>query len=95
VEPLLFNGRLISVKLKLNNKLANGKYHGKTIIFKDSYLRLPLALRMLCKAFNIEIPKGYFPLLLNNIFYSGVIPKFEQSPEVAKQGSVILLGVYE
>ncbi len=73
VEPLLFNGRLISIKVKLNVK----GYNNKIIVFKDSYLLLPLALRLLCKAFNITMPKGYFPFKLTNIFYSGVLPKFE------------------
>jgi hypothetical protein len=73
VEPILFNGRLISIKVKLN--VVGHK--NKTIIFKDSYLLLPLSLRMLCIAFNISIPKGYFPFKLKNIFYTGVLPKIE------------------
>src|ERR1700722_11252863 len=32
VEPLIFNGRLISINLKI----LTGEYKGKTIIFKDS-----------------------------------------------------------
>lgn len=60
VEPLLFNGKLISIKVKV----IGPKNGIKTIIFKDSYLLLPLSLRMLCKAFNIEIPKGHFPFKL-------------------------------
>jgi len=74
LEPLIFNGKLISIKLIVK---GDKKSETKTIIFKDSYLLLPLSLRKLCKAFNIEKPKGYFPFLLNDIFYSGVIPKFE------------------
>ena len=73
VEPIIFNGKLMSVKLKLN---VEG-YRDKTIIFKDSLLLLPLSLRKLCTAFSVESPKGYFPFLLTNIFYTGVIPKFE------------------
>jgi len=38
---------------------------------------LPLALRMLCHAFNVKSSKGYFPFLLNNIFYNDILPKFE------------------
>jgi hypothetical protein len=72
VEPLLFNGKLISIKIKI---LSEG--NSKTILFKDSYLLLPLSLRKLCTAFNIPIPKGYFPFKLTNIFYTGVLPKFE------------------
>jgi hypothetical protein len=59
----------MSIKVKLID--------GKTIIFKDSYLLLPLSLRSLCKAFQVETTKGYFPFKVRNIFYSGVIPKFE------------------
>jgi hypothetical protein len=72
VEPLIHNGKLISIKLKT----SSGLYKGKTIIFKDSMLLLPLSLRLLCNAFNISIPKGYFPFKLTNIFYTGVLPKF-------------------
>lgn len=73
VEPLIFNGRIISIKVTLT---VNG-YKGKTILFKDSYLLLPLSLRNLCRAFKVVIPKGYFPFKLSNIFYTGVFPKFE------------------
>jgi len=74
VTPLLFNGRLISIKVKIT---GDNKSDTKTIEFKDSFLSLPLSLRKLCLAFNVEIPKGFFPFLLSNIYYSGVIPKFE------------------
>ena len=77
VEPLLFNGRLMSIKIKLNNKLAGGKYYGKVIIFKDSYLLLPLSLRKLCKAFNVVTSKGFFPFLMNTINYIGELPQFK------------------
>ena len=71
--PLYHNGKLISIKLKLNIK-----GHGnKTIIFKDSYLMLPLSLRELCNSFKIDNSKGYFPFLLNDLTYKGAFPKFE------------------
>jgi hypothetical protein len=76
VEPLIFNGKLMSIKIRLNNKFANGDYLGKTIVFKDSYLLLPLSLRKLCLAFGITIGKGHFPFKLNDIFYTGLLPKF-------------------
>jgi hypothetical protein len=69
VEPLLFNGKLMSIKVKTHS--------GKSIIFKDSYLLLPLSLRDLCTAFEVTNPKGFFPFSLTNIFYTGVLPKFE------------------
>jgi len=72
VDPLIFNGKLISIKVTIV-----GTKEPKVIVFKDSYLLLPFALRYLCKAFNITVPKGYFPFLLTNIFYTGVNPKFE------------------
>ncbi len=74
VEPLIFQGKLISIKLVI---LGNTKSENKTIIFKDSYLLLPHSLRKLCEAFNITIPKGFFPFKLTNIFYNGILPKFE------------------
>ena len=73
VEPLLHNGKIISITVKLNIV----GYMNKTIVFKDSYLLLPLGLRMLCKAFNISVSKGYFPFKLTNILYKGLFPKFE------------------
>ena len=73
VEPLLFNGRIICIKVKLN---IDG-YKNKTIIFKDSYLLLPLGLRKLCDAFSVKASKSFFPFLLTNILYKGIFPKFE------------------
>jgi len=73
IEPLLFNGKLISIKVLIT---GNKKSENKTLIFKDSYLLLPLSLRKLCTAFKVEAPKTFFPFLLTNIYYSGVFPKF-------------------
>lgn len=36
-----------------------------------------MSLRALCKAFNIISNKGYFPFKLTDIFYNGLLPKFE------------------
>ena len=69
VEPLLFNGKLKSIKLIIPG--------GRTVIFKDSYLLLPLSLRKLCVAFNVTTSKGHFPFNLTNVFYTGVFPKLE------------------
>jgi hypothetical protein len=84
VEPLLFNGRLISVKLKINIKGDNEltKWNGKTIIFKDSYLLLPVSLRKLALTFNCTKNKGIFPYNLNDIFYSGAFPRFEYFKDI-------------
>jgi hypothetical protein len=73
VEPLLFNGKLMSIKVKLNIE----GYNGKTIIFKDSYLLLPMSLRKLCSAFDVSVNKSFFPFILTDIFYKGLLPKFE------------------
>ena len=73
VEPILHNGKIMSIKLRLN-RLG---YLNKTIIFKDSMLLLPISLRDLCVSFNITVPKSYFPFKLTNIFYIGIFPKFE------------------
>ena len=72
VEPLLFHGKIMSIKVTI----GKGK-NKKIIIFKDSYLLLPHSLRKLCKAFDVIATKGYFPFLLNNIYYSGVLPALE------------------
>jgi len=40
IKPLIFHGKLMSIKIKLN---IDG-YKGKTIIFKDSFLLLPFKL---------------------------------------------------
>jgi DNA polymerase type B, organellar and viral len=73
VKPLIHNGKIISISLTLSIK----GYKGKTILFKDSYLLLPHSLRKLCKIFNLDVPKGHFPFLLNDIFYKGILPKLE------------------
>jgi hypothetical protein len=73
VEPLLHNGKLISIKVKLN---VEG-YMNKTIVFKDSMLLLPLSLRKLCVWFNVSNHKGYFPFDFTNIFYQGFLPQIE------------------
>jgi hypothetical protein len=74
VDPLIFNGKLMSIKVKV---IGENKSENKTIIFKDSYLLLPLSLRKLCIAFGISMGKGYFPFKLTNIFYTGVLPSIE------------------
>ena len=82
VKPLYYNGRLMSIKIKLT---INGPYYGRTIIFKDSYLLLPYTLRNLCDAFNLNVVKGYFPFNLNDIFYSGLFPKFNFWSDITPQ----------
>src|ERR1700744_3746608 len=92
VEPLLFNGKLITIKLKVK---TDNKSETKTIVFKDSYLLLPLSLRKLCKAFKIPIPKGYFPFLLTNIYYTGIVPKFEHWTGISISDYESLVSAYK
>ena len=80
VEPIIHNGKLISIKLRLN---VEG-YKGKTVIFKDSFLLLPLSLRKLCSAFNVINPKGYFPFKFTNIFYKGLLPLIEYWKDITQ-----------
>jgi DNA polymerase type B, organellar and viral len=74
VEPIIHNGKIISIKLIIKGENKNDNI---TIIFKDSYLTLTSSLRNLCTAFNVESSKGHFPYLLYDIDYIGIFPKFE------------------
>nr|AQU12774.1 DNA polymerase [Thelephora ganbajun] len=73
VKPLIHNGKLISIKLIVEIK----GHKNKRIIFKDSFLMLPLSLRELCNSFNVENPKGVFPFLLNDLTYKGQFPEYK------------------
>lgn len=70
VEPLLFNGKLITIKLRLNIEGV------KQFIFKDSLLLLPVSLSKLAISYNCSKVKGIFPYKLYDIFYSGSFPRF-------------------
>lgn len=91
VEPLYFNGKLISVKLIINLD----DYKDKTIIFKDSMLLLPNSLKELCNAFNILEPKGIFPVKLNNINYSSEFPSFKYFKDLTLQEYLLLFNKYK
>ena len=73
VDPLIFNGKLMSIKftIKLENQPS------RVILFKDSLLFLPVALRKLCTYFKVDEVKTYFPFSLTDINYSGPIPDFD------------------
>jgi DNA polymerase type B, organellar and viral len=75
LKPLIFKGKLISIKLKMKDGENKNKF--KTIVFKDSYLLLPYSLRKLVKAFSLKTVKGFFPFNLFNIFYKGSFPDFK------------------
>ena len=79
VEPLIHNGRIISIRVKL---IIAG-YVGKTILFKDSMLLLPKDLRSLCISYKVETQKGHFPFKFNNINYIGKLPNHSLWPGVS------------
>lgn len=81
VNPILYNGKLISIQLRLDIK----GYKSKTIIFKDSFLLLPHSLRTLCNSFKIDSVKGFFPFKLNNILYQGVLPELNFWSGISQQ----------
>jgi hypothetical protein len=84
VEPLVFNGKLITIKFKImvDDENEISKFNGKTIIFKDSYLLLPVALRELAITYKCTENKGIFPFKLNDINYNGVFPRFEYFKDI-------------
>lgn len=85
VDPLVHHGKLMSVKLTIPKGRKIEFIDGTSkifkeshiIYFKDSFLFLPASLRALCKAFSVINAKGFFPYLLNDIFYNGILPKIE------------------
>nr|YP_010170417.1 DNA polymerase [Phanerochaete carnosa]QRZ60399.1 DNA polymerase [Phanerochaete carnosa] len=74
VDPLLFNGKLMAIAFKIG---------GRTIRFKDSYLLLPMSLRVLCKSFGIDTIKSHFPFNLSDINYTGEFPGFEYWTDIS------------
>jgi hypothetical protein len=75
VEPVLFNGKLMAIKFKTKNR---------TIVFKDSFLLLPMSLRQLCKSFGVSTYKSHFPFNLSDINYVGEFPSFEYWSGITK-----------
>jgi hypothetical protein len=67
VKPKENKGKLISIKFKYKHVLLH---------LYDSYLLLPASLRKLGVSFNNNGRKDYFPILFNDINYSGVVPAF-------------------
>jgi DNA polymerase type B, organellar and viral len=89
VEPLIHNGKIISIKFIHTTFVMEGNIRKKvirTIIFKDSLLLLPMNLRKLCKAFNVYNAKGFFPVLFNeDINYVGSIPLMKYWPGITHE----------
>jgi hypothetical protein len=69
-NPVIHKGRIINCRFKLYES-------NYSITFLDSMLILPASLKDLCLSFNIENPKGIFPILLNNLNYKGSVPDFK------------------
>ncbi len=95
VSPLFNNGKLMSSKLVIekNNKIFNNE-HKITIVFKDSFLMLPMSLRKLCVAFNIPSIKSFFPFYVKDVFYKDLLPAFEYWTGISSEGYSNLVSKY-
>jgi hypothetical protein len=71
-DPIIHKGKIISCKFTLIES-------GITVNFMYSFLILTSSLKNLCKSFNIENPKSIFPFHLNNINYSLLRSRREES----------------
>jgi hypothetical protein len=74
VNPIIHNGRIISINLNYGKDLEY------KLQFKDSYLILLSSLAKLTKGFMVESQKSIFPFLFvneNNLDYVGEVPKFK------------------
>jgi hypothetical protein len=74
VQPIIHNGRIISINLNFGKDL---EYR---LQFKDSYLILLASLAKLTRGFGVETLKSIFPFLFvneNNLNYSGQVPDFK------------------
>ena len=92
VDPLLYNGKFISITLKIlvseDHELS--KFNGKTIVFKDSLLLLPDALKNLAISYNCTQNKGIFPFSLNDINYSGTFPQIDSFKNITMDNYLLL-----
>ena len=87
IKPLVYNGKIISIEFITKDN--------KVILFKDSYLLLPISLRKLCSAFNIENKKGYFPFKLKDINYIGILPSNEYWNDITIENYKLLVEEYK
>jgi hypothetical protein len=74
VQPIIHNGRIISINLSFGKDLIY------KLQFKDSYLLLLASLAKLTKGFGVETLKSIFPFLFvneNNLNYIGPVPEFK------------------
>ena len=97
-KPLVFKSKLMSITFKHKTvdkyKDDDGKWHKKehtrTLIFKDSYLMLPVSLRKLAKAFDVETQKGHLPYGINDTTYKGFVPPFHLWSGISKEEYLLL-----
>ena len=89
-EPVIYNGKLMAIKFTY--QLPNSK--SRTITFKDSLLMLPMSLRSLSEAFNVDHKKGYFPVLFNDIGYKGKLPAFKLWGNISHKEYNSMLSAY-
>lgn len=78
LEPIIHNGRIISIKVN------SGKYNFE---LKDSYLILLSSLDKLCNSFNVETIKSIFPHLFikrSNLDYTGKVPDINYFIKISK-----------
>lgn len=73
VAPMIQHGKIKCITFKFYDL----KNKPRTIVFKDSYLLLPVSLRDLCIAFGLLINKLHFPYKLTDINYTGIFPEFQ------------------
>ena len=78
VKPLIFNGKLMGIEFKYQD--PNNPKNKVNLIFKDSFLLLPMSLSKLCGAFKVPTVKTFFPFLLSDIHYIGKFPGYELFP---------------
>jgi hypothetical protein len=74
VQPVIHNGRIISINLNFGKDL---EYR---LQFKDSYLILLSSLSKLTNGFRVETLKSMFPFLFvneNNLDYIGEVPEIQ------------------
>ena len=92
VKPLLYNGKFISITLKISVSEDHelSKFNGKTIVFKDSLLLLPDSLKNLAISYNCTEYKGIFPFNLNYINYIGTFPQIEYFKNITMDNYLLL-----
>src|SRR5690606_41936719 len=81
VEPIINDGRIISIKISAESIDDNKKM--MTLTFLDSYQMLPASLKSLTNAFDTNTKKDIFPHSFvneNNLNYIGEVPLHHHFP---------------